>query len=471
MKKILTFLMALVLSFSLFACSPKESGTSETGGDTGNRTIWIAFAENGYGREYLEAWIDAFQKAYLDEGWEFELEGDPEVTGEIYTRLSNNNDIPDLFFGLETSWQQWALRGYLEPLDDVYAAPADENLTIEQFLRPEALRFGKVREHYYAIPWSDSANGFIYNVKMFRENGWEVPKTVNELYALCDKINNLAVNKDSDKNNDVAPFAWGGQVISYWDFVVQQWWAQYEGAENYNKFFTYSSPDVFAQRGRLEALKVFEKLVVGTGGEPKNSYDGAMSDSHILSQMAFLQGKAAMIPMGGWMETEMKKTLPDRFEMAMMPTPFIDGAKTDANGNPIQVNCSSAGDFFVLPKNAPNKEGAKKFLKFINTREMCYEYTRRTGVMRPFNYKPSEIPNLQATAFAKSCLDIYENSVTLYQFSDSPLFWLNYCNKWAGIGAPYGRMVQDNETAEAMFNEEIANVNSLWNRWKSDAGL
>ena len=104
MKKILTFLMALVLSFSLFACSPKESGTSETGGDTGNRTIWIAFAENGYGREYLEAWIDAFQKAYLDEGWEFELEGDPEVTGEIYTRLSNNNDIPDLFFGLETSW-------------------------------------------------------------------------------------------------------------------------------------------------------------------------------------------------------------------------------------------------------------------------------------------------------------------------------------------------------------------------------
>ena len=36
---------------------------------------------------------------------------------------------------------------------------------------------------------------------------------------------------------------------------------------------------------------------------------------HIQSQMAFLQGKAAMIPMGAWMETEMKNSIPEGFTM------------------------------------------------------------------------------------------------------------------------------------------------------------
>lgn len=159
---------------------------------------------------------------------------------------------------------------------------------------------------------------------------------MEDLYALCDTINRLPVNTDSDKTNDIAPFAWGGQVISYWDFVVQTWWAQYEGAERYSEYFKYDSVDGFKQEGRLKALEVFENLVVGKDGVPKNSYSGAMGDSHILSQMAFLQGKGAMIPMGAWMETEMRKSIPDGFEMLMMPTPVIAGAKTDASANPFR---------------------------------------------------------------------------------------------------------------------------------------
>lgn len=455
-----------VVSLALVSISVLGSAACSTEKrKTGDNVIWVAFCEAGYGRGYLESWIEAFKEAYPETDWQFELEGDSQLTGEIATRLSTDNEIPDLFFGLSTSWQQWAARGYLEPLDDIYAAPADENMTIEEFMNPEARIFGKVNGHYYAVPWSDSTNGFIYNKGMFDEYHWEVPETVDDLYALCDKINALDVNKDTDKGNDIAPFAWGGQVISYWDFVVQNWWAQYEGVENYTEFFKYESPEVFNQEGRLKALEIFENLIVGEDGVPKNSYSGAMGDSHILSQMAFLQGKAAMIPMGAWMETEMKKTMPEGFEMRLMPTPLIDGAKTDAEGKPVRVNASSAGDFLVIPKNAPNMEGAKKFMTFINTRQATYLWTEKTGSMRPFQYKSSDIQGLKTSDFIRSCLDVYDSSVTVYEFSENPMYWLNYVGKWAGIGSPYSRMVVDNETAADMIRECSQHVSDNWKTW------
>ena len=287
---------------------------------------------------------------------------------------------------------------------------------------------------------------------------------MEDLYALCDTINRLPVNTDSDKTNDIAPFAWGGQVISYWDFVVQTWWAQYEGAERYSEYFKYDSVDGFKQEGRLKALEVFENLVVGKDGVPKNSYSGAMGDSHILSQMAFLQGKGAMIPMGAWMETEMRKSIPDGFEMLMMPTPFIAGAKTDASGKPIQVNASQAGDFFIVPKNAPNLEGAIKFMKFIHTKEMTLLYTENTGTARPFDYNPLEAEGL--SDFQKSCLNIYENSVTVYEFSQSVLSWQNLVSKWPGTGRPYSRMILDNEKASDLYAEMNSYVSEKWPEWQ-----
>ena len=166
--------------------------------------------------------------------------------------------------------------------------------------------------------------------------------------------------------------------------------------------------------------------------------------------------------MGAWMETEMERVLPDDFEMRMMPIPFIDGAKTDANGNPIRVNASSAGDFIVVPKNAPNKEGAIKFLQFIHTREMIYSFTKDAQTIRPFQYKTTEIEGLQASEFAKSCFEIYDNSKTLYQFSSNPLFWNVLVGKWPGIGAPYNRMVIDGETAADMCSECYTHVTTNW---------
>lgn len=425
----------MTMAFSLSSC----------GNAFGENTIWIAFAETGYGRAFLEEWIKEFQEANPDKDYEFYLEGDPQMTAEIYTRLSTHNEVPDLFFSLDTNWQQWAARGLLHNLDEVYGAAVDESgMKMVDFLQENIRDFGKLSDgHYYVVPWSDGVNGLIYNYTMFEQYGWEVPETVDELMVLIDEINALDCNHDDNKDNDIAPFAWSGTQANYWDFVVDNWWAQYEGEQAYNEFFTFEDPITYTQQGRVEALRVFNDLLVNenTYAAPKNSIEGAMGTTYTLAQTAFIQGKSAMIPNGPWLENEMREVMPEDFEMRMMPTPFIEGAKKDENGEYIRINASSAGDFFCIPKEAPNIDGAIEFLKFINTRASVESYTRVTGAMRPFQYRGSEVEGLNVSNFMRSCLEIYENSTTVYYYSTSPMNWANRLGKWPQIGSPYVAMI------------------------------
>ncbi|MDD3361351.1 MAG: extracellular solute-binding protein [Hespellia sp.] len=45
-----------------------------------------------------------------------------------------------------------------------------------------------VGDHLYQIPVSNTTFGIAYNKDVFRQNGWTVPSTLEELYALCDTI-------------------------------------------------------------------------------------------------------------------------------------------------------------------------------------------------------------------------------------------------------------------------------------------
>lgn len=37
----------------------------------------------------------------------------------------------------------------------------------------------------YAFPWTESISGIVYNATMFKNYGWSVPETFEELLELC----------------------------------------------------------------------------------------------------------------------------------------------------------------------------------------------------------------------------------------------------------------------------------------------
>jgi raffinose/stachyose/melibiose transport system substrate-binding protein len=87
---------------------------------------------------------------------------------------------------------QLARAGYLLPLDEY----ADQHGWKDFFL-PWALNLGKVDGKLLSVPAEVETLVLYYNKTLFEQNGWEPPKTFDELTALCEEI----------KAKGVVPFA------------------------------------------------------------------------------------------------------------------------------------------------------------------------------------------------------------------------------------------------------------------------
>jgi ABC-type glycerol-3-phosphate transport system substrate-binding protein len=188
-----------------------------------------------------------------------------------------------------------------------------------------------------------------------------------------------------------------------------------------------------------------------------------MGRDHNDAHRVFVSGDAAMCPTGSWIETEVGKFLPKGFNMAMMPTPAIKGAKTDENGKVIQVCNTEAGDVALIPKKAANVTAAKAFLAFMNRPEWIEKFTQYTGMPRPFLYTPSELEGL--SDFTKSCMKYYEESEKMWRVSESPIYTYAGIRHWEPLGAAtlYGSLTSSDPAT--LCAQMYSSAKSKWDQW------
>lgn len=462
MKKV--FLAILCLAFIVIpfsACGDRrEDVIPPPGGGKVDATLSIAFFKGGYGDEWVRQIatdFSAMKKEKDDLNIAVSLEGDSQMIELIAPRLNSGTQLADIFFGDTKQWHQWASKGQLEPLDDLYATEIENGETLADKIDPNFAIYPKMNGTYYVVPWNDGVTSLVYNKKMFSDYGWQVPETVEQLKTLCAKI-------VSDAAPDIRPFTWAGQIGGgggYWDFLTRGWWANYEGEENFKSFYKFENAEVYQQQGRLKALEAFEDLCVKNGSW---AVSAIASKDHIKSQMDFVQGKAAMMPNGAWVEPEMKNSTPAGFEMAMMPLPKMTGTESGPN-----YNYTAAQDFAIIPKQAKNKALAKEFLIFMNTEAMLQKYHKITGSPRPFKYDYDAVTGL--TGFQESVRDVYKNAVNVYSCSESPLHYKGYAIEWPGPKLPFTAMITDKKTALQAFQDDYSFVSSRWPGWKIELGI
>ncbi|WP_084961012.1 ABC transporter substrate-binding protein [Thermoactinospora rubra] len=116
-------------------------------------------------------------------GIKITYEGTGEFEAQIQVRVDGGNP-PDLaFFPQPGLLARFAKAGKLKP-----APPEVEKLTDEGW-SPDWKKYGTVDGTFYAAPLGASVKSFVwYSPKMFQENGWQIPKTWNELMTLSDTI-------------------------------------------------------------------------------------------------------------------------------------------------------------------------------------------------------------------------------------------------------------------------------------------
>jgi N-acetylglucosamine transport system substrate-binding protein len=97
--------------------------------------------------------------------------------------------------------------------------------------------------------------------------------------------------------------------------------------------------------------------------------------SHTESQQEFLEGKAAMVPCGTWMKSEMSKLMKPGQKIAFMLPPTIEGGKGDPSS--IQVDIEP----WMIPSKAKNSNLAIDFFKHMTSLENAKAFVKEKGTL------------------------------------------------------------------------------------------
>ncbi|MFA6732327.1 MAG: extracellular solute-binding protein [Sphaerochaeta sp.] len=330
MKKMLFVVMAVLLAFSpLFAAGQQEQAA-------GPVTLNVLF----YSPELAEQYNDMVAAYKAETGVTLDITVLQTDYRSVLTSRLNSGDVPDIFMSS-------AYADNSTYKDYVY------DLTNEDFIKkiePSALQGVTVDGKVLGYPFLVQSHSFIYNKKVFADNGiTTLPKTLADFEAVSKKL----------QANGVQPFATGFK--EFWVLPQTAWQAIANvPAENYGGYENFVAK---LNAGELkfkdipQMSQVFDllDLIKKYGGPKPNESDFNDQTSSLAT------GKVAMIHQGNWAEDSIRKTNPE-VEIGFLVGP---------TGN----NAATAGIMFDsnqtirIAKDGKNLDAALDWLRWLTTSE------------------------------------------------------------------------------------------------------
>lgn len=376
MKRWTIALGALAVAFLAISCSGSSSSSpADKPGDKGEKTaaspeapagadkvtgaVEVTAFKGGYDIDLYKQFADEYAKA--NPGLTPDVTGDPRIWEKLRGRM-NAGTPPDLMF---PGWgmDHWALieEGQVMTLDKALDSPSyDKKGTWRDTFDPNILKLCQKDGKTYLLPYYLMVYGWWYDPGVFAKNGWTVPKTINELVALSDKI----------KAKGMAPITFQGQYPYYMIEGMLLPWAASAGGVDAVKSAENLEPGAWKSAAFLKAAQTIDDL------NKKGFYEnGAVGLSHTDAQSDFLHGKAAMLPCGSWLYTEMANSIPPGAKMAFMLPPVLDGGKGDPTALLIGV------EPWMIPTGAKNPNAAVGLFKYMTSQAKVKEFVQKKATL------------------------------------------------------------------------------------------
>ncbi|MBQ9481598.1 MAG: extracellular solute-binding protein [Clostridia bacterium] len=450
MKKVVTLFLAVLMMIAVSACGGRKINNNPTD----KPSIVLRYYEAGYGSEYMEEQVKAFN-AHASKGeYDFYVSaiGDPAIAQTIgslleQSKMSDSVVMPDVVITTSLGFITNGIKGDIACLDSVFAtevetaASATGKMTIENKLSDAVIEKYDVLGHYYALPLQAGTTGIVYNKKLFNEYGLTEPQTMAEMWELMEDIDNLPRNNDSSVNNDICAMIYPSMAVDYWKYVTEAYWGQLLGLEARNEYNELVNADVKVVEYQKYYEAIFNNVISFSNSGPGDVHALTTSSSHTLTLAAFAQQKALMTICGDWVVNEIGGAM-NKADLGFMLTPLIcdvntkkviakatpysevfagvnmgdssavaaaedkyikvERSKVDASVIPSEdasrdyiyfrkVTYSNVGQVNgIVPAKAKNVEYAKQFLAFLATDEALDIYYKKTGAWLPFNYNFTE---------------------------------------------------------------------------------
>ncbi len=210
--------------------------------------------------------------------------------------------------------------------------------------------------------------------KLMRENGYTYPKTWDEFMTMCADIKaNLP---------GVAPFVTTGVHTQYMrGFVFDQLVYKNGGLpaigaiDNLEDNAWNSDPVKAAASAILDLAK---------NGYILQGFEGL---DHTQSQTEWFNGKGVFLPCGSWLENESGVSslgsveAVDAFEMNVSPIPSL----TTSDQLPFEAIFASAGENFLVPEKAANKQGGKEWIRMLLSQTGASYFSQNTRTLSVVN--------------------------------------------------------------------------------------
>lgn len=356
-RKVISALLIAAMSVSLLAgCG----GNSEEGGKTEDGTVTLKVFSNLPDRKNGQGLVEQMIiDEYMEENEnvKIEVEALDEEAYKTKFKAYSMEGMPDVV-------SIWGQPSFLDEVVDagVLAELNEADYADYKFIEGSLNGF-TYDDKLYGLPRNTDVACIYYNEKMFKDNGWEIPATYDELLALADKINAAGIVPMAMDGGDGWPMA-----VYLSDVLYKLTGQDYSGIVS-NAVETGDFSDANLQKA-TELLKAAADAKLFQNGYDSQDYGTAMN--------LFTNGQAAMFYMGSWESSmALNEDIPEeiRTNIRVFTMPTVEGGKAEAT----DIAAWNGGGYAVSA-DSEVKEEAIKFLNYMYQPDKLSKYGWENGV-------------------------------------------------------------------------------------------
>ncbi len=315
-------------------------------------TLEIPLFLGGYGIDFFQEAARDFEQSHP--GVRVALSGDPRVSDKLRIGIMEGS-FPNAT-DANLPWAQLIAAGKIADLTPLLDAPGGvSGAPWRNSFLPGALEHWQVGGRVYAVPFPYAVDVVFYNKKIFREVGLVPPKTWNQFLSICDQL----------KARGCAPIAFPGIYRFYADMILRAAYYNLAGPAGY-RAYEELEPGTRQNPAFIRAAALTQRLA------REDFQEGWEGFTHTGAQLAFFQGRCAMMPNGSWLISEMQGKIPDDFELGAFNFPvFPDGL-----GDPHAIQVGSQY-YFVFQRDPATTRLTMEFLRELTSQDSARRFTEK----------------------------------------------------------------------------------------------
>ncbi|MBT2421150.1 N-acetylglucosamine/diacetylchitobiose ABC transporter substrate-binding protein [Streptomyces sp. ISL-22] len=287
--------------------------------------------------------------------------GTQQVGPKLTPRFAGGNppDVIDNSGADHLDMNKLSTQGQLQDLQALLDAPSmdDASKKISDVIHPSTIEKGKHGDTFDVLYYAFTIYGTWYSQKALDDNGWEYPKSFDEMVKLCGEI----------KKKGIAPWTYAGKYPYYVHFNLFAQIAKIGGMDGWIAIDNLEPNAWTSSDAVKQVVEHYEELAA-----KKYFLQGSQGLTHIQSQTAWNKGKAIFIPNGSWVENEAAPTTPKDFQMSV-------GALFDGSGDKMPHGTLRAepSEPYIVASKGKNPTGGMELLRIMLSKKHAQNFATK----------------------------------------------------------------------------------------------